>query len=154
MRVATSGLANHIKFPKDLKKLPLSDDASRYFKCVFSRQIEEEYNLSSLDLVKDSDGKRLNKWQKNELRRILFDFLAICTRKTISEVNAEYGRSDDAGDAVYDTEDETVFPTKHYNLCPKGYSGYGNFARIHGHYNENADFVLTRVDWGHRYHHR
>lgn len=153
MPAAINDLANRIKFPKNLKKLPLSDDASRYFRCVFSRQIEEDYSLSSLDSMAGPNGKPLSKWQKNELRRILFDFLEVCTHKTISEINAEYGRSDDAGDAVYDAEDEAVFQTKHYGLCPKGYNGYGDFARIHGHYNENADFILTKIDWGHRYHH-
>lgn len=150
--VATNDLSNRIKIPKELKKLPLSDDASRYFKCVFSRQIEEDYSLSSLNTVSNSKGKLLNTWQKNELRRILFEFLAVCTKKTISEMNAEYGRPDDAGDMTYDTEDEISFPTKHYSLCPNGYTEYGQFARIHGHYNENADFVLTRIDWGHQYH--
>ena len=128
----------------------LTKEINKYFKILFDYKVEDDYKISTIDIVNHPNGERpfLSK-EKTELRKALLDFIEDATSKTYTEVEAEYGRKRDKNDKTIDTEfNNEEFPIDHYSLSK---SGLASRARIHGYIREGV-FVVRRIDWGHNFH--
>lgn len=109
--------------------------------------------FSSIDSTEHND-RNLNNQQKAKLKCLFCDFLKDCLEMPISEVDQKYGRPVDYGDVAIEN-DESFQPVHyglHERLAKNVKKPYGYFARLHGYYNKDGYFVITRFDWCHKYH--
>ena len=131
-------------------KTLLTKQINERFKILFDYRIEENYKISTIDIIKHPYKNRyLNKMEKANLYKDLCLFIEDATNLTYTEVEEKYGRKRDKMDKAVDILfPEEEFSMSHYSLAQ---TGIGKTARIHG-FLRNGIFVVKRIDWGHRYH--
>lgn len=147
-RLSDLGTLTELRSKEDLeaKIAKLTKDNEVKFKLVFTHQLEETYNFESLQSLHDPD---LNRPLTDEERLNMHEYLGSCidtyTGRTISNVEAHFRRSDE-DDRAFDPVGGTDMPIQHFPIDSK------NKARIHGYFNQQGYFVVTRLDWFHLYH--
>lgn len=147
-------------FEKVLSKLPdaekarLTKEAEAYFRIAFDYQLEPRYNFSSISAVLHPNcyigsepNRTLTDAEKLELFNAFSKFVEDSVTMTYNQVEEKYGgHPPDKDDRKIDDGEEcSAF---HYQMAV---DGLGKTARIHGHI-KNGHFVVTRMDWSHRFH--
>ena len=126
---------------------------SRLFKCLFSSEIEDEYNCSTIhDCIYARRGespRNFNQGEKLELHRALCAFLDESSKMTYTDVMEKYSRRRDEKDMAWLDEDNG-FPIDHLAIAE---SGIAKCVRLHGYMREGI-FVIKRMDWARRFHKR
>ncbi len=139
-------LADLGKIVQDSKATQLTSDNKVKFKIIFNHQLENMYNFTSLQEVVDPTLKRqLNPEERLRLYELLGDCIDIFVGRTITNVEAHF-RRDDENDSAFDPVGGTDMPIQHFGIHPN------EKARIHGYFNSDGYFVITRLDWCHLFH--
>lgn len=138
----------------------LAEHVEAYFKCQFSHNIDDNYSASSIHVVanQDNNGRVLSASEKLDVLGDFCQFLDDATKMTITDVAKQYGRVTDALDKHNTIEDGTNARRQniHFSLVPINgqakCSKHRRLPRIHGYYSEGGVFIVTRLDWAHRFH--
>lgn len=144
-------VGNRILIPKKAA-MKLAENNRAYFRCQFDSNIQEGYNIMSLDNINHPDlGRPFNEQEKQTLLRALCGFIDKAITLPITEVEKQYGRPyDDKMDFTKDIDgDGEKVQIKHYAI---GKGKLSKITRIHGFFNSQDVFVISRIDWNHRFH--
>lgn len=126
----------------------LTDENSVRFKIAFNSQLESQYLFGSLEDVIDSDSSsQLNEYNQLRLYRLFGSMVDRLTHRTITDVKAFF-RKEDESDSAYDPVGGVYMQVQHFAV-----EGDKKF-RIHGYFNNDGYFVVTRMDWCHLFHKR
>lgn len=127
-------------------KAKLTEDNGVKFKIVLGHQIEEEYNFTSLRELTDPDlGRKLNDTERLKIYDLLADCVDKFVGRSITNVIMNFRRDDDT-DEAYDPVGGDMMQVKHFGLH------HSEKSRIHGYFNSQGYFVVTRLDWLHLRH--
>ncbi len=136
----------HNEAQVEAAKAKLTTDNGVKFKMVLGHQIEEEYNFQSLRDLTDPDlGRKLNDDERLKIYDLLGDCIDKYVGRSITAVSANF-RRDDTADEAYDPVGGDMMQVKHFGLH------HAEKPRIHGYFNSQGYFVITRLDWLHLRH--
>lgn len=131
---------------KQQQLVKLTEDNEVKFKIIFNSQLEDKYMFGTLKEVIDSDLKRqLNDQEQLRLYRLFGTCVDTFVNRSITNVEAHF-REPDKKDSAYDPVGGGNMQIQHFAV-----DGDNKF-RIHGYFNSNGYFVVTRLDWCHLAH--
>lgn len=117
------------------------------FRVVFNDQLESEYCFGVLDQLHNNLSQSLSDSEKLERYEALGRFIDKNTKKSITSV-LSHKRDDDLTDEIADPLTSGPKQQVIHLYCEL------DDMRLHGYFNAQNYFVITRVDWMHLFHKR
>lgn len=127
----------------------LTDTHDKYFKVIFSHQVENAHQFGSLD---SRAGGAMNALK---MFKAFGKFMDDTVKLTITDVEKDYKRKSDTRDGTHDPETQTNVQVEHFALYPASATPdtVCDGVRLHGYFRNNGGyFVVTRLDWFHSQH--